>query len=417
MDATPSSLPEPHIVSLGCRLNLAESETIRTLLGDSDTIVVNSCAVTNEAVKQTRQAIRRARRERPDARLIVTGCAAQIDPDSFSSMQEVDRVIGNSDKLTPAAWRSDDALVLRDVMTIEETAPHLAASFSAHAKAFVEVQNGCDHRCTFCAIPFGRGNGRSVPAGAVIDRIAMLVDAGHREVVLTGVDLTSYGADLPGAPTLGALVERILRHVPALPRLRLSSLDSIEIDDRLFALLTQEQRLMPHVHLSLQAGDDMILKRMKRRHSRREAVDIVERLKAARPEIAIGADIIAGFPTEDSAMAANTLALIDDCDIVHAHIFPYSPREGTPAARMPQLPRETIKERAAALRSAGARRRRLWLESLVGSRQRVLVERSGARGHGEAYAEVHFDRLPHHDGIADISITHVQGEYLVGEPA
>jgi threonylcarbamoyladenosine tRNA methylthiotransferase MtaB len=271
---------------------------------------------------------------------------------------------------------------------VRETAPHLATSFDGHARAFVEVQNGCDHRCTFCAIPLGRGNSRSVPAGAVIDRIAMLVDAGHREVVLTGVDLTSYGPDLPGAPTLGQLVERILRHVPRLERLRLSSLDSIEIDDRLFALVTQEARVMPHLHLSLQAGDDMVLKRMKRRHSRAQSVAIVERLKAARPEIAIGADVIAGFPTETDAMFANTLALIDDCDIVHAHIFPYSPRDGTPAARMPQVEPELRKARAARLREAAEKRRRVWLESLVDTEQAVLVERPGDRGHAGNFANV-----------------------------
>jgi len=273
---------------------------------------------------------------------------------------------------------------------VRETAPHLATSFDGHARAFVEVQNGCDHRCTFCAIPLGRGNSRSVPAGAVIERVAMLVEAGHREVVLTGVDLTSYGPDLPGAPSLGQLVERILNHVPRLERLRLSSLDSVEIDDRLFALVTQEPRVMPHLHLSLQAGDDMVLKRMKRRHSRAQAVAIVERLKAARPEIAIGADLIAGFPTEDETMAANTLALIDDCDIVHAHIFPYSPRAGTPAARMPQVPPKVRKQRAARLREAAERRRAAWLQSLVGSEQAVLVERPGDRGHAGNFADVRF---------------------------
>lgn len=375
------------MISLGCRLNLAESETIRSLLTGRDTVVVNSCAVTNEAVKQTRKAIRRARRDRPGAELVVTGCAAQIDPQSFAAMPEVDRVIGNAEKLDAAAWTSEAKLVVQDIMAVRETAPHLAASFSTHARAFVEVQNGCDHRCTFCAIPFGRGNSRSVPAGAVIDRIAMLADS-HAEVVLTGVDLTSYGHDLPGQPNLGTLVERILRHVPALKRLRLSSLDGIEVDDRLFALLTQEVRVMPHVHLSLQAGDDMVLKRMKRRHSRAESVSLVQRMKAARPDIAIGADLIAGFPTEDEAMFANTLALIADCDIVHAHIFPYSPRAGTPAARMPQVEVDVVKARAALLRDAADTRRTKWLESLVGSEQEILVERPGDRGHAGNFAEV-----------------------------
>lgn len=377
----------PNIISLGCRLNIAESETIRQLVDGRDMIVVNSCAVTNEAVKQTRQAIRRARRERPEAELVVTGCAAQIDAKSFAEMPEVDRVIGNAEKLDASAWADTAPVLVQDIMAVRETAPHLAVSFSTHARAFVEVQNGCDHRCTFCTIPYGRGNSRSVPAGAVIDRVQKLAET-HAEVVLTGVDLTSYGPDLPGSPSLGLLVERILTHVAQLKRLRLSSLDGIEIDDRLFALLTQEERIMPHVHLSLQAGDDMILKRMKRRHSRAESVALVERLHAARPEIAIGADVIAGFPTEDEHMFANSLALIRDCRIVHGHIFPYSPRNGTPAARMPMLERAVIKDRAARLRAAAAEIRSEWLQSLIGTTQSVLVERPGDRGHAGNFAEV-----------------------------
>lgn len=396
---------------MGCRLNLAEGESIRALLAGRDTIVINSCAVTNEAVKQTRQAIRRARREKPDAELVVTGCAAQIDPASFAAMPEVNRVIGNAEKLKSEAWEAYDAVLVQDIMAVRETAPHLAASFSTHARAFVEVQNGCDHRCTFCAIPYGRGNSRSVPAGAVIDRVAALA-ANHGEVVLTGVDLTSYGPDLPGSPSLGQLVERILHHVPQLRRLRLSSLDGVEIDDRLFALLTQEPRLQPHVHLSLQAGDDMVLKRMKRRHGRAESVALVERLRAARPEIAIGADLIAGFPTEDEAMFANTRALIDDCDIVHAHIFPYSPRAGTPAARMPQVEPAIVKARAARLREAAAARRSRWLQSLIGSAQQVLVERPGDRGHAGNFAEV---RVPPSETgeIVTVTIKAVQEGKLI----
>ncbi|WP_066479932.1 MULTISPECIES: tRNA (N(6)-L-threonylcarbamoyladenosine(37)-C(2))-methylthiotransferase MtaB [unclassified Sphingomonas] len=404
----------PDIISLGCRLNIAESETIRALLGERDTIVVNSCAVTNEAVKQTRQAIRRARRARPDAELIVTGCAAQIDAASFAAMPEVTRVIGNRDKLTAAAWASPAPVVVSDIMAVRDTAPHLAASFSEHVRAFVEVQNGCDHRCTFCAIPFGRGNSRSVPAGAVVDRIADLVAGGRREVVLTGVDLTSYGADLPGRPTLGALVERVLTHT-RVERLRLSSLDSIEIDGRLFDLLTGEARVLPHVHLSLQAGDDLILKRMKRRHSRAQAVAIVARLKAARPDIAIGADLIAGFPTEDEAMAANTRALIDDCDIVHAHIFPYSPRAGTPAARMPQIEPARVKARAAALRERAAIRRGAWLRTLVGTRQQILVERPGTRGHADNFANVALTTPARNIGdIVTVEIDSLANDMLVG---
>lgn len=411
------AMPEPVVISLGCRLNLAESETIRAInsgdRGGRPLVVVNSCAVTNTAVAQTRAAIRRARRSHPQAEIAVTGCAAQIDPASFATMPEVDRVIGNADKLNAVAWASADPVVVQDIMAVRTTAPHLAQSFADHVRAFVEVQNGCDHRCTFCAIPFGRGNSRSVPAGAVVDRVAALVAAGHREVVLTGVDLTSYGPDLPGAPTLAMLVERILRHVPGLARLRLSSLDSIEIDDRLFALLTGEARVMPHVHLSLQAGDDMILKRMKRRHSRADAIRLVERLKARRPDIAIGADLIAGFPTEDEAMFANTLALIDACDIVHAHIFPYSPRTRTPAARMPQVAAPLRKARAAALRNASAQRREAWLKTLVGSRQSVLVERPGTRGHAGNFADIAFDPAPV-GSIQTVLVTGVANGGLTG---
>ncbi|MES2046454.1 MAG: tRNA (N(6)-L-threonylcarbamoyladenosine(37)-C(2))-methylthiotransferase MtaB [Pseudomonadota bacterium] len=407
-------MADPDIISLGCRLNIAESETIRVLVSGRDAVIVNSCAVTNEAVRETRRAIRRARRDRPDAEIVVTGCAAQIDPAGFAAMPEVDRVIGNAEKVTAAAWASTEPVLVGDIMTVRQTAPHLAHAFAAHARAFVEVQNGCDHRCTFCAIPFGRGNSRSVPAGGVIERIAALVEAGRREIVLTGVDLTSYGPDLPGAPSLGLLIERILARVPALERLRLSSLDSIEIDDRLFELITGEPRLMPHVHLSLQAGDDMILKRMKRRHSRRESVDVVARLKAARPDIAIGADLIAGFPTESEAMFANTRALIDDCDIVHAHIFPYSPRAGTPAARMPQIEPEVRKARAAILRQAAAARRTTWLRGLVGSEQAVLVERSGTRGHAGNFAAISFPEAPV-GSIARVAITGTQSDHLIGD--
>jgi threonylcarbamoyladenosine tRNA methylthiotransferase MtaB len=393
-------------------LNIAESETIRALVGHRDMVVVNSCAVTNEAVRSTRQAIRRAKRARPGAEIVVTGCAAQIDPASFAAMPEVARVVGNAEKLDPAVWAASDRMAVSDIMAVRETAPHLAHVFTGHARAFVEVQNGCDHRCTFCAIPYGRGNSRSVPAGAVIDHIAAVVAQGHSEVVLTGVDLTSYGHDLPGKPDLGALVERILRHVPDLKRLRLSSLDSIEIDDRLFALLTQEPRVMPHVHLSLQAGDDMILKRMKRRHARAEAVALVERLKTARPEIAIGADIIAGFPTETHEMFANSLALIADCDIVHAHIFPFSPRTGTPAARMPQVAPPEVKARAATLRTRAAEHRTAWLQSLVGTEQDILVERPGDRGHAGNFAEVRLADTHAVGSVVRTTITGVEGNTL-----
>ncbi len=392
MDDMPSG---PEIITLGCRLNIAESEALRALAGDDpNLVIVNSCAVTAEAVKQTRQAIRRARRDRPEARILVTGCAVETDRATLAAMPEVDEILANAEKPRPEVAQS--------------------AAFSEHARAFVEVQNGCDHSCTFCIIPQGRGKSRSVPAGAVIDRIKMLVDAGHREIVLTGVDVTSYGPDLPGQPTLGLLVERILRHVPDLPRLRLSSLDSVEIDERLLDLVTGDARVMPHLHLSLQAGDDLVLKRMKRRHLREDAIRIVEQIKARRPEIAIGADIIAGFPTETEAMFEGSLALIDDCDIVHAHVFPYSPRPGTPAALMPQVDPAIVRDRARRLRDAAARHRARWLESLVGSVQHVLVERSGLTGHSEAFAPVRLATPALTGQIAAVRITAVADGQLTG---
>ncbi len=379
----------PEMITLGCRLNAAESEAMRMLAGDADDLViVNSCAVTNEAVRQTRQAIRKAKRARPDARIFVTGCAAQVEPERFAAMPEVARVLGNREKFEAASFLpATERVRVSDIMAVRETAPHLAAGFAERARAFVEVQNGCDHRCTFCVIPYGRGNSRSVPAGLVVERIRQLVGDGFCEVVLTGVDVTSYGPDLPGAPTLGQLVERILRHVPDLPRLRLSSLDCIEIDERLFDIATGEPRFMPHLHMSFQAGDDLVLKRMKRRHRRGEAIETVHRLKARRPDIAIGADMIAGFPTESEAMHENSLALIEECDIVMGHIFPFSPKAGTPAARMPQLPAPVVRERARRLRAAIAARNAAWLRSLVGTRQRVLVEKDGF-GHAENFAPV-----------------------------
>ena len=438
----------PQIITLGCRLNIAESEAIREMAGgQDDLIVVNSCAVTAEAVRQTRQAIRRARRDRPEARIMVTGCAAQTEPETFAQMAEVDAVIGNREKLDPSHYPSSqrklgsqaqrralppetpssagvtdvleaaEKVQVSDIMAVRETAPHMASAFAEHARAFLEVQNGCDHRCTFCIIPYGRGNSRSVPAGAVIDKARELVDAGYQEVVLTGVDVTSYGPDLPGSPSLGLLVERILKAVPALPRLRLSSIDSVEIDERLFDLIVREPRMMPHLHLSLQAGDDMILKRMKRRHMRADAIRIVERLKAARPDISIGADIIAGFPTEDEAMFENSLKLVEQCAIVHGHIFPYSPRAGTPAARMPQVDRATIKARAARLRSACETQRQQWLQSLIGSTQSVLVERNGLTGHAENFAPVRFETPQPPSSITTATITALENGVLIAQEA
>lgn len=439
------------VVTLGCRLNIAESEAIREMAGgQDDLIVVNSCAVTAEAVRQTRQAVRRARRERPDARIIVTGCAAQTEPDAFAAMAEVDAVLGNREKLDPISYAPSSQLQLgsplssaapaqgsempagagmtgigiapekvrvADIMAVRDTAPHMASAFADHARAFLEVQNGCDHRCTFCIIPYGRGNSRSVPAGAVIDKAKALVNAGYGEIVLTGVDVTSYGPDLPGAPSLGQLVERILRHVPDLPRLRLSSIDSVEVDDRLFDMIAHEPRLMPHLHLSLQSGDDLILKRMKRRHARADAIDMVARLKAARPDISIGADIIAGFPTEDETMFANSLRLVEDCQIVHGHIFPYSPRTGTPAARMPQVDKPTIKARAARLRAACESRRGAWLRSLIGTTQSVLVERNGHAGHAENFAPVRFADRQDPGAIMRATITALENGTLIAQEA
>ena len=421
MSALPAPAPTgPEIISMGCRLNIAEGEAMRGLLAErDDVIVINSCAVTNEAVRQTRQAIRKARKARPDAQVIVTGCAAQTDPAMFAAMPEVDRVLGNIDKLDAASFdpRANAKASVSDIMAVRQTAPHMVTSFAEHARAFVEVQNGCDHRCTFCIIPFGRGNSRSVPAGAVVDAVRALAERGYAEVVLTGVDVTSYGPDLPGSPSLGMLVERILKFAPALQRLRLSSLDGVEVDERLFDLITGNPRVMPHVHLSLQSGDDMLLKRMKRRHSRAQAIALVERLKAKRPGIAIGADLIAGFPTEDDAMHAQNLSILDACDVVHGHIFPFSPRSGTPAARMPQLDRALVKARAAEMRGAAQARAARWRQGLIGTHQNLLVERDGRTGHGENFVRIALPGPdPSHIGkIVPVTITGQDGDTLTAE--
>ncbi len=392
------------LVTLGCRLNASESETMRALAreaGLGNAVIVNSCAVTGEAVRQTRQAIRRARRDHPAARILVTGCAAQIDPAAFAAMPEVAAVIGNAEKMRAESYHAfagDEAprVAVGDIMVVRETAAHLASGFQAEnatgrVRVFLEVQQGCDHRCTFCIIPFGRGNNRSAAAGDIVARAHALVESGVQELVLTGVDITGWGGDLPGHPTLGQLARRILTLVPDLKRLRLSSIDVAEIDDELWRLIAEEPRLMPHLHLSLQAGADLILKRMKRRHSRAQSVAFCERARALRPEIAFGADLIAGFPTETDAMHRESLALLEDCDIAFAHVFPFSARAGTPAARMPQLPKPLRKQRAASLRAAGAGRRRARFDALVGRPIRALVEECAdgiARGHSDCFAPV-----------------------------
>ena len=365
------------VVTFGCRLNAAESEVIRreaAAAGVSDAVVVNTCAVTGEAVKQARQAVRKLRRERPGARIVVTGCAAQIDPQIFATMPEVDRVLGNEEKLSGAAWSGLDAapkISVGDIMAANSTALHRIDGIEGHTRAFLQVQNGCDHRCTFCVIPFGRGNSRSIPIEDVVAQARVLVDGGRREIVLTGVDITSY------SPGLGALVQRLLRDVPELERLRLSSIDSVEADDDLLDALANEPRLMPHLHLSLQAGDDLILKRMKRRHSRSDAIAFCDRVRRLRPDVVFGADIIAGFPTETDEMFARSLDLVDECGLTHVHVFPFSPRPGTPAARMPQIAHETIKDRARRLRDKGEAALRHHLERQIGTRVRVLAEIGG----------------------------------------
>jgi threonylcarbamoyladenosine tRNA methylthiotransferase MtaB len=388
------------VVTFGCRLNAFESQVIARQAEDAglaDTIVFNSCAVTNEAVAQARQSIRKLKRERPGVRIVVTGCAAQTQPQMFAEMSEVDRVIGNDDKLRAQPWREAQAafqfgqgekIAVSDIMAVREMAPHLTDGFVAGVpRAFVQVQNGCDHRCTFCTIPFGRGNSRSVPAGSVLDQVRALVERGHVEIVLTGVDVTSYGGDLPGTPKLGFLIRQILRHIPDLKRLRLSSLDSVEVDSDLLDVLANDARLMPHLHLSLQSGDDMILKRMKRRHTRAEAVAFCAEVKRLRPDIALGADIIAGFPTETEEMFARSLDLLSECDLTFLHVFPYSPRPGTPAARMPQVANVAITERARRLRAAGEAALHRRLASEVGAVREVLIE-NDRRGRTQHYLPV-----------------------------
>ena len=415
-------MKQAKIVTFGCRLNAFEAEIMRghaAAAGLDQAVIVNTCAVTAEAERQARQAIRRARREQPEARIIVTGCAAQINPSRYAAMPEVDRVIGNAEKLEAASFLpSEDApIAVNDIMSVRETAPHLIAGFEGRARAFVQVQNGCDHRCTFCIIPYGRGNSRSVPLGEIVNQARILVAAGYHELVLTGVDLSAYGRDLPGAPSLGQAVRRMLAAVPELARLRLSSIDPAEIDDDLKQLIAHEPRLMPHIHLSVQAGDDMVLKRMKRRHNRADILRVCAELRALRPDIAFGADLIAGFPTESEEMFASTLNIIAEAGLAWLHVFPYSPREGTPAARMPQLPRALIRERAARLRDAGKAAARDFIDSQLNKMQDILIEKAGA-GRSAHYAPVRLlDCAAQPGDVLAARAARRDGQFLIVEAA
>lgn len=409
------------VITFGCRLNTYESEVMRAeaeKAGLNNAILVNTCAVTGEAVRQARQAIRRARRENPHARIIVTGCAAQTEKETFAGMAEVDAVLGNEEKLKSASYRAlpdfgvsaEEKLRVNDIMSVRATAPQMVKHIDGHVRAFIQVQNGCDHRCTFCIIPYGRGNSRSVPMGAVVDQARKLVETGYCEIVLTGVDATSYGADLPGTPTLGLLAKTLLKQVPDIRRLRLSSIDGIEADKHLFDLIADEARFMPHLHLSLQHGDDLILKRMKRRHSSADARAFADQVRRFRPGISLGADMIAGFPTETEEMFENAAKLAEDCGIAHLHVFPYSPRPGTPAARMPQLDRGLVKDRAARLRTVGATLYAQHLEGMVGSEQTILVENNGL-AHTENFTLVDAAGLKAR-ALVPVTITGHNGKHL-----
>jgi len=396
---TPAQGKKADVVTFGCRLNTYESEVMKqhaAKAGLTDTVIFNTCAVTAEATRQARQSIRRRRQQNPNAKIIVTGCAAQVNPDQFIAMDEVDQVMGNEEKLHAESYHNfgldkSEKPLINDIMAVRETANHLIEGYAERTRAFVQVQNGCDHRCSFCIIPYGRGNSRSVPVGEVIAQVQRLVDNGYQEVIITGVDITSYGPDLPGEPSLGILCQKILKFVPLLKRLRLSSIDSIEADAALFQVITEEERMMPHLHLSLQSGDDMILKRMKRRHSRQDSIDFFRRVRAARPDVVFGADIIAGFPTETEDMFQNSLKLVEDCDLTYLHVFPYSAREGTPAARMPPVDKAVRKERAGRLRAAGQKQFDRYMTSQIGRTVSILVERyhssdKSALGHTEYFA-------------------------------
>ncbi|MEZ5922998.1 MAG: tRNA (N(6)-L-threonylcarbamoyladenosine(37)-C(2))-methylthiotransferase MtaB [Hyphomicrobiaceae bacterium] len=412
----------PDIVTFGCRLNAYESEVMRAnamAAGLEDAIVFNTCAVTKEAVRQAEQAIRKAHRENPGRRIVVTGCAAQIEPERFAAMLEVDHVIGNGEKLRPESLKAlgrpgGPRVLVNDIMSVRETAGHLLTGFGGRARAYVEVQNGCDHRCTFCIIPYGRGPSRSVPAGEVVSRVRSLVESGHKEIVLTGVDITAYGSDLPGRMTLGKLVQKVLSLVPELERLRLSSIDSIEADAALIEAISGESRLMPHLHLSLQAGHDLTLKRMKRRHNRDHAIRFAEEVRRSRPDIVLGADLIAGFPTETEAMFEGSLEIVEACGLTYLHVFPFSPRRGTPAARMPQVARPVVQERARRLRVAGAHALERFLDGEIGTVRTALVERPGI-GRTPQFAEIKLDPSVPPGSLVDLTVTGRIGHQLVGQ--
>ena len=412
------------IITFGCRLNAYESEVMRqhaTAAGLERAVIVNTCAVTAEAVRQARQAIRKARRAHPDAKIVVTGCAAQIDPDRFAAMDEVDHVIGNQEKTDARTFHGlsledSETVAVNDIMSVRETAGHLIEGFGNRARAYVQIQNGCDHRCTFCIIPFGRGPSRSVPAGEVVAQVRRLVENGYAEIVLTGVDITAYGADLPGEMTLGKLTRSVLKLVPELPRLRLSSINSVEADADLIAAIAEEERLMPHLHLSLQAGDDLTLKRMKRRHARGDSVAFCEAMRRARPDIVFGADIIAGFPTETEAMFKNSLSLVDDCGLTFLHVFPFSAREGTPAARMPQVNGAVVARRAAELRDKGVAALKAHLADAKGRRIQVLME-SDAQGRSADFTPVRLDACAQAGALVDAVVSGDDGASLLAEAA
>lgn len=406
------------IITFGCRLNTYESEVIRDnakKAGLENTIIFNTCAVTAEAERQARQSIRKIRRQNPEAKIIVTGCSAQMTPDVYANMTEVDQVLGNSEKMEARYFLDTpkEKVIVNDIMAVKETAAHLISGFDGRARAFIQVQNGCDHRCTFCTIPYGRGNSRSVPLGGIIEQTIKLIEAGYQEIVLTGVDITAYGADLPGRPTLGQMIKRLLAQVPSLPRLRISSLDPVEVDEDLFRIYAENSQIMPHLHISLQAGDNMILKRMKRRHLREDAIAFCKKILELRPDTVFGADLIAGFPTETEEMFLNSLKIVEECPLTYLHVFPYSPRPDTPAARMPQVAKNVIKDRAAQLRAAGDIQFQKTMEKFVGTTQQILMENEQF-GHSMYFAPTHIDKICEPGALVNVQIYNYTDGKLLG---